>query len=682
MKQLDISFHARSEIVYVGEFDVSAKAEVFDESHPMLELTDYGACGFCGGFDLSQDLHEVRLHLHQANLADAFTPESVLVHNTEYVFLEPVHVCTTSSVASQTNESDTVSNNFAPGNTGSACEVCRVHPSNVLVQQAVCGCPVIKTTTEFGSSPSSLACSSSASPTSFDDGGCGECAARAPERARDSSVPLVPNGAQSSATSHGVLSGGAAGVDWQHVDSRSSPCPSQRGTLGRNRGQYGSDASGSLVGQCGSACSSGVTGPIDVQGSQPYEQGGVAAGGPASRFRPQRPGPEHQCAAVRLLETAGAEAGSSGRSEPDQRPGHDEQGQVAGALHGARHPLGGPHLRPDALVPEGLDSANDPYDSRFEIDDGSEQFFECNDGTEGQGACDEALSDREFTGTSEARDAHLLRNEYAASSPWHGESTTSLSGLSDVYRQHNEASGPALPDPPAEHDLEEESPRRQSLLGMPSVPSLQDHDTARSYGCAAGHEQPGKRGQCSTGGGTSEVGHSGGRARAPTNGGAADGTERPERLQSGICGDPSSAECDSSGERGGADAGTAAAPVPTAARGAARHHAAAAAAAAAASVDGWSCHARGPDADADACAFAARLIGLTQACQLLRMWPNHLAGPHVRRAPRAAKREWNRICAFTKKNVCLGGVLLTHSDAPKSQDSWFPDLGGRSSSKI
>ena len=81
-------------------------------------------------------------------------------------------------------------------------------------------------------------------------------------------------------------------------------------------------------------------------------------------------------------------------------------------------------------------------------------------------------------------------------------------------------------------------------------------------------------------------------------------------------------------------------------------------------------------------AFAARLIGLTQACQLLRMWPNHLAGPHVRRAPRAAKREWNRICAFTKKNVCLGGVLLTHSDAPKSQDSWFPDLGGRSSSKI
>jgi hypothetical protein len=61
MEILDLSYHARSRTVYLGEGDTCIQAFRTIEPHPMISLMDFPSNGFEGDFDLSKDLTEVRI---------------------------------------------------------------------------------------------------------------------------------------------------------------------------------------------------------------------------------------------------------------------------------------------------------------------------------------------------------------------------------------------------------------------------------------------------------------------------------------------------------------------------------------------------------------------------------------------------------------------------------------------
>ena len=63
MKDLDVSYHARSQLVHSGELEVCIKTECFDEGHPMVNLLDFSEDPMKDmKFDLSETLQEVRLN--------------------------------------------------------------------------------------------------------------------------------------------------------------------------------------------------------------------------------------------------------------------------------------------------------------------------------------------------------------------------------------------------------------------------------------------------------------------------------------------------------------------------------------------------------------------------------------------------------------------------------------------
>ena len=61
MEMLDLSYHARSRTVYLGEGYTCIQAFRTIEPHPMISLMDFLSNGFEGDFDLSKDLTEVRI---------------------------------------------------------------------------------------------------------------------------------------------------------------------------------------------------------------------------------------------------------------------------------------------------------------------------------------------------------------------------------------------------------------------------------------------------------------------------------------------------------------------------------------------------------------------------------------------------------------------------------------------
>ena len=98
MKALDVSIHTRKDSIYVGEANQIVKTMTLTESHPMVDLLDFGPEGFIGNFDTSLSLDEVRID-NTNNVRDRN--------------LIPVHSADSQAVRSDKRENDVPSPNFS-----------------------------------------------------------------------------------------------------------------------------------------------------------------------------------------------------------------------------------------------------------------------------------------------------------------------------------------------------------------------------------------------------------------------------------------------------------------------------------------------------------------------------------------------------------------------------------------